>query len=152
MVLLQQGWEQPRAEMGPRPGGPGVPWLWFLPSPTSGHSCIDGWVPQLSGQGVAPGRAGHPGIMPAVGGGAGTDVSHHLLGLLGQGWGRWRQDRQQGQEALRRDEVGALSSCCFPSSVPPPSFTSDFHRFFSKREVGGEETQAVLLTKPSMCC
>lgn len=24
--------------------------------------------------------------------------------------------------------------------------------FFSKREVGGEETQAVLLTKPSMCC
>lgn len=34
--------------------------------------------------GVAPGRAGHPGIMPVTGGGAGTDVSHRLLGLLGR--------------------------------------------------------------------
>lgn len=48
--------------------------------------------------------------------------------------------------------MDALWSCCFLSSVPPPSFTSDFHTFFSKREVGGEETPEVLLTKPSMCC
>lgn len=133
-MFLQQGWEQPRAEFGLRSGlcdalavVPAQPHLW---ASVPGAPWAGGGTKNIQG-------------ITALAG-AGSEVSHHLLGLL-------RQDRQQRQEALRREEVDAL---CFPSSVPPPSFTSHCHRFgfFTKREVGGEEIQQVLMTKLSMCC
>lgn len=151
--VFAAGLGAPRAEMGLRLGSLCCPGRGSCPAPRR-------WLELASAQraGVAPRRAGHPGngwVMPLARGGAGSDVSPHLLGLLGQDWGRWRQDKQQRQEALRREEVDALCSLLCSSTTPYFSFPLFFFFFF--KEGGGrgrnparpvDQTFHVLLTSP----
>lgn len=125
---------------------PELKWGWGLGAlgcPGCG-SCpaldIHGWsLPQLSEQGWHQGEQDIQGVMPLAGGGAAADVSHHLLVFWGRiGVGGGRHKKHSGGRGWMLSGLAASPLC---------SLLLIFTGLFSKKEVGGKETQQVLLTK-----